>query len=242
MSLLDLLLRAQLPAWVAILLAVVGVLGMGLYGHILGRRLKVFEHRLQTQATRHEKQLEFVQERHKKRLDALDELNATLMEFDHAVMHVSRGDVDYINQIDIYSARARAFARQAESLLGESVYQAVLSWTDHGRAILKAHFCVTERTAAVMEACGLPAGDVQVLRSLIGTRHSVSGGGDLITKDYDPEARAEYHRRILGACELSAEFDEEGYHTAQRRFHRLKSQILRTLPAPQEDGAQGQIE
>jgi PAS domain-containing protein len=238
MNLLDLLLREQLPVWVATVVAALGVIGMSLYGHLLGRRLKALEHRLHTQAMRHEKQLEFVQERHKKRLDALDELNAAVMDFDHDVMHVRRGDVGYIKGVGENSARARALARHAESLLGADLYQAILTSTDRGRTVLDACFCVTARTAAVLELNGLPERELEALRGLIGTRHPVSRGGDDITEGYDPELRARYQRNIVGTCELSEEFDQDGYSAAMREFSRLKEEILRTLPTPSSDGGE----
>lgn len=235
MGVLEYLIQARVPAWAATVLAGLAALGMGLYGHFLGRRLKRLEHALQTQATTQGKLLDFVQDRHRKRLDALDTLNGSLMEFDHAVRHVRQGNLEFVEKIAEYFSSARSGARASESLLGSTVYETVLRYTEVGRSILDAEFVVTDRTAKILKFNGLPLTQLASLQGLIGTRHSVLSGGDEIVAGYPDDLRNKYRRQILGTCEISEEFAESAYDEARSEFRKLKVQLLRTLPTLQID-------
>lgn len=235
MSVLEYLIQAKVPAWAAITLVAVAALGMGLYAHFLGRQLKRLEHRLQTQAISQGKLLDFVQDRHRKRLEALDTLNGLLMEFDHAVRHVREGDLASVKSITEHFARARSFARASESLLGTKVYEAVLKYTDGGRSILDAQFCITERTARVLEFNGLPSFRLEALQRLIGTRHRIPEEAEQIVAGYPDEIMQKYRRTIFATCDISEEFEQSAYDEARGEFRELKVQLLRTLPTLQMD-------
>jgi len=197
---------------------------------VLQRRLKRLEQQLQTQTLAYETQLAFVQERHKKRVEALDELNAILLEFDHAVGHVRRGHTEFVEAIDDYSAKARAFARKNDSVLGSEMYVTILEYTDLGRAIRDASYCVTDRTIRIMAYNDLPPDLLARLQTLVGTKHLVRDDARTITSGYSDDLRLQYHRMILGVCELSEEFNELGYVEAKAHFGLAKDRILRTLP------------
>jgi hypothetical protein len=71
MNLVDLLLQLSIPVWLALLLAVAAVIAMIYYRHLLERRIKQLEYRLQEKATAQEKAMELLQERQRKRLESL---------------------------------------------------------------------------------------------------------------------------------------------------------------------------
>jgi hypothetical protein len=122
MNLLDLLLQLKMPVWLTLLLATAALLAMALYRHVLERRIKELEHRLQLAATSNEKVMELVQERHRKKLDALDEVNARLMNFDHAISHLLQGNDQYAQRLKYSHDSARDLSRQYEALLGDRFY------------------------------------------------------------------------------------------------------------------------
>jgi hypothetical protein len=223
---------AQLPAWTSAAFTAVGMILMALYQHFLERRSKRLDHQLRKDSIVFEKQFAFVQERHAKRLDALDSLGTLLMEFDHALRHIAEGDHGYTPKLHDYSARARNLARENESLLGREIYDAVLAWTDAGRAILEASFCVTDRTVAVARANGLPADHLARLQNIVGTKHPVREGGASIFREFNDSFGSTYHRQILKACEFSDQFSESAYDRGSQQFNKLRDKITRTLPSP----------
>src|SRR5688572_16804105 len=194
MEILRQLLEWQLPAWLAAVLAALAVLAMALYRHLLMRRLKRFEQQLQTQTLAYEKQIAFVQERHKKRVDALDELNAVLLEFNHAVSHVRSGHTEFISALEENFIKARAFARKNESILGANVYEAVLRYTTLGQTIRDASYQVTDRTIRIMTYQGLPADELAHLQTLLGTKHLVQDQGETILDGLSDPVRLQYGR------------------------------------------------
>jgi len=226
-------LTAELPMWLTALFTVLGVIGMALYRHLLLRRIKRLEQELHKQSIIFEKQLAFVQERHTKRIDALDQLNETLMQFAHAVGHVTQGHGFYVDGVKQLSELARKFARTHESLLGRDVYDSVLQYTDAGRAILDAQFCVTERTVRVLQAQGVSAKKLERIQRLVGTKYLVGDIDKLIPKGTEYPALKDIQNAILAASEISEHFDREAYALAVRHFEQVKEQILRTLPTIQ---------
>src|ERR1043166_2745625 len=229
------LLAAQLPVWLAALPTILSVIGMAWCPPLLLRRIKRLEQELHEHSLTFEKQLAFVQERHAKRIDALDELNATLMQFAHAVGHVSQGHGFYVDHVEPISEIARIFARKHESLLGRDVYDSVLRYTDTGRAILDAHFCVTERAVqvlqahSVLQAHGVSPKQLRRLQRLVGTQYPVRDIGALVLNGTEYPALKAIQNVILGASEISGQFDREAYELAARHFEEVKQQILRTL-------------
>ena len=229
--------NSELPAWIAAGLSASGVVAMALYQHTLQIRLKRLEHQLQSERMKYEKQLAFVQERHRKRTETLDSLNGMLMEFDHAVRHVSDGNVGYVAAINDFSTKARGLARASESLLGPEIYEVVLEYTDRGRSILDAQFIVNERAVKVLEIKGLPAEQLAEVRGLIGTGADVRDGGRLLTATWSDDLRSKYHRYLVSTCQISGDFDDIAYDQAKDRFRALAGHIFRTLPEPQRESA-----
>jgi len=231
MNLIDLLLSLQIPVWLVLVLALAGMLAMTYYKNRLDRRIKELEHRLEKESTNHEKDLEFVQERHKKRLEALDEVNAALMEFDHALDHLSRGDSSYADRLTEYFSTSRMLARKYESLLGEEFHQAVKDNTDLGIGILQATFTLRREGYDRLQGSDLPSAGLEALRSIIGKTVPVTDAEQLV-QGLDDQVRSRHEKSIFDCCELSERFNRLDYHMAQLHLQKLKHDLLRTLPRP----------
>jgi len=173
-----------------------------------------------------------MQDRHTKRLDALDRLGHLLMEFNHAVKHIAEGDIGYSEALDDFSAKARSVGRETEALLGPETYQAVITWTDAGRAILNASFIVTDRAIAFAKFRGVSPEQLAYLEGIVGTKHPVREGGKSILLEFDEDQRSSLRHPILSRCDLTDEYSESTYDAAFSRFNKLRDEITRTLPAP----------
>jgi hypothetical protein len=202
------------------------MMAMAWYQYVLNRRLKALEYRLQTDNIANQKALEFISERHVKRVDALDQLNALMMHFDHDVMHVAHGDVIYKEVLQDNYAKARTFARDSESLLGRALYDIVLDCTDRGREILKASYCVTQRTIQILETRELASDEVGAVSGLLGRCFAIAEADDLSISGISSRTL----HMVFQLASVSEEFDEEGYSIARARFEQLKAELLRTLP------------
>jgi hypothetical protein len=231
MNLIDLLLQLQIPAWLVLLLVIVGTLAMTYYRHRLDRKVKELEHRLEKEATNHEKDLEFVQERHKKRLEALDDINRAVMEFAHAFDHLRGGNSYYADRLEEKFHTSRTLARKYESLLGAEFYQAVKDMTDAGMGILHANFILNNDGFNRLEARDLPMSALNLLRSVIEKPIPVTDAEQLV-HGIDEKTLFFHKRDIFSSCKLSQEFNSLEYHKAESNIQKLKRELLQTLPRP----------
>lgn len=220
------LLKDQGPAWAIALLSLGGMVVMAWYQHVLNRRLKTLEHKLQTNAMAYEKSYELVRDRHVKRVDALDRLNGLIMHFNHDVRHVQNGDLTYKDMLDDNYAKVRAFARDTESLLGREMYETIVECTDHGRSVLNASYCVTDRTLRLLETRDLAPHELAALSTLLGKRFPIIGTDDLALENIP----AHTLHTLFKFSSVSEEFDDDAYSAAMAKFEQQKADILRTLP------------
>lgn len=228
MNTLDLLTQLKVPAWISLALVVAAVLGMVLYKHLFDRQIKLLEHRLKDQSTTHEKQIEFLQARHRKRLDALDEVNAALMDFRHSVEHLQGGDTDYYAGLEERFEETRTLARRYQSLLGEQFYRAVLTFTDLGKEMLRSNFTITDETLQALRGQEAPPSLLEYVRNREGRSVPVTSAEDLLYDLDEETGRA--HARTIFYNSVDKSLDEQ-IRDAGRQLYELREKILRTLPA-----------
>jgi len=237
MNLIDLLLQLQVPAWLVLALGVIGAILLRYYTFRLDQakeeNIKRLEHTLESRRLEQEKTLELIQERHRKKLDALDQVNAALLEFDHAVMHLLGGDDDYARHLEKGRTEARKLGRQYESLLGEDFYNGVVRQTDIGSGILHATFTVTEKTLEELEKSRVDKSILITLADRIGKPVAVTQSREIVN---GIEKRVLWSNKwdIFHFCTLSSEFDRIAYENVKDELKRLIDSMLRKLPMPSE--------
>jgi len=227
----DLLLKSQIPAWVVIIIVVAAAVAMVLFKYRLQRRIKELEHRLKKELATHQSDLESVQDRHNKRLKALDEVNAPLREFEHALDHLRVGDSTYAKRLTEQSVKARELVRKHQTLLGDEFWRIVETTTDLGQGVLQATFTLTEESLKQLEQSDLPTNTISMLRRMVGQSVPVVTAEHLVN-GLDERVLRRYKREIFFACELSGEFNGPKYQAAEVCLRNIKNDILSTLPRP----------
>ena len=88
MNLIDMLLKIEIPAWIVLIIAAIGVTSIAYYKFLLNKKLKNYEYALKNNENKRTKILELATEQFRNRLNALAELNRFLVEFDHSIRHI----------------------------------------------------------------------------------------------------------------------------------------------------------
>jgi len=136
MNLIDLLLKIEIPAWIVLIIAAIGVTSIAYYKFLLNKKLKNYEYALKNNENKRTKILELATEQFRNRLNALAELNRFLVEFDHSIRHIYQGHNNYVKDLEHYYKNIRTLSRKHELLLSKDFYHAIIRYTDLGKTIL----------------------------------------------------------------------------------------------------------
>lgn len=229
MNLVDLLLRLSIPLWLALLLAAAAILAVIFYRHLLERRIKQLEYRLQEKAASQEKTLELLLDRHREKLKALHEINRAMMAFDHGVEHLRAGNSDRAILLRRGYEEARDLSRKYEDLLGDEFYLVVRNYTDQGERILRSSFVVTSETLTKLEERRFEPSTWNGLKGLIGQRVPVSEAKARL-RDLNVMVGLDPRRSVANFFDIVGEFDADDYQEAKTRYRNVKQEVLHTLP------------
>ena len=173
--------------------------------------------------------MELVQERHRKRLDALDEVNASLMRFNHDFDHLIQGRDMYARSLETSHGSARDLSRKYETLLGDRFYQAVLRYTDAGKHVLQSSFTLTNENLMHLEQRGFDTSVLDQLRKVLGHRIPVAEARRFL-QELEANINMGQRHAILSVAQMSGGINLDDYHKARAQYLQIKEEILRTVP------------
>lgn len=234
-----LLLKSNIPSWIAVLIAIASMLVVALVKYLFDRRIRKLENQLNDASKRTEKILALVYERHSKRLDALDDLGWPLNEFEHAISHLKNGDSNYSDSLRRHYSKARELSRKHEPLLGKEFHDCVIEFTDTGIALLDAYFEVTEEAIEHLKIREMPKIIVDSLLPLCGKRIAVVDTSE-IQEIFQTEEKfslpIQYKDDVFSNLHISSEYNANAYQQSQSKLFDMRADLYRKLPKTEEFG------